>query len=130
MATTASSLATAAWLPRAAGLDEVPVIELAHLSPSQKRAYVISDNRLALDAGWNEGLLALELAELSDAGYDLTLTGFEDAEIAALLADDARAEEVAENKTPMNRTPQTTCRMHLCRRHPAPAMSGPSARIA
>lgn len=80
---------------RKLGLDEVPVIELAHLSPSQKRAYVISDNRLALDAGWNEGLLALELAELSDAGYDLTLTGFEDAEIAALLADDARAEEVA-----------------------------------
>lgn len=80
---------------RKLGLDEVPVIELAHLSPSQKRAYVISDNRLALDAGWNEELLALELAELSDAGYDLTLTGFEDAEIAALLADDARAEEVA-----------------------------------
>jgi len=80
---------------RKLGLDEVPVIELAHLSPSQKRAYVISDNRLALDAGWNGELLALELAELSDAGYDLTLTGFEDAEIAALLADDARAEEVA-----------------------------------
>ena len=80
---------------RKLGLNEVPVIELAHLSPSQKRAYVISDNRLALDAGWNEELLALELAELSDAGYDLTLTGFEDAEIAALLADDARAEEVA-----------------------------------
>ena len=80
---------------RKLGLDEVPVIELAHLSPSQKRAYVISDNRLALDAGWNEELLALELAELSDAGYDLTLTGFEDAEIAALLADDARTEEVA-----------------------------------
>lgn len=75
---------------RKLGLDEVPVIELAHLSPSQKRAYVISDNRLALDAGWNEELLALELADLSDAGYDLTLTGFEDAEIAALLADDAQ----------------------------------------
>lgn len=73
---------------RKLGLDEVPVIELAHLSPSQKRAYVISDNRLALDAGWNEELLALELAELSDAGYDLALTGFEDAEIEALLADE------------------------------------------
>ncbi len=73
---------------RKLGLDEVPVIELAHLSPSQKRAYVISDNRLALDAGWNEELLALELAELSDAGYDLALTGFDDTEIEALLADD------------------------------------------
>ncbi len=70
------------------GLTEVPVIELAHLSPTQKRAYVISDNRLALDAGWDDAMLALELAELSEAGYDLALTGFEDAEIEALLADD------------------------------------------
>jgi DNA modification methylase len=70
------------------GLTEVPVIELAHLSPTQKRAYVISDNRLALDAGWDDAMLALELAELSEAGFDLALTGFEDAEIEALLVDD------------------------------------------
>ena len=70
------------------GLTEVPVIELAQLSPTQKRAYVISDNRLALDAGWDDAMLALELAELSEAGFDLALTGFEDAEIEALLADD------------------------------------------
>jgi hypothetical protein len=56
---------------RKLGLAEVPVIELAHLSPAQKRAYVIADNRLALDAGWDEELLALELAELSEAGFDL-----------------------------------------------------------
>ena len=73
---------------RKLGLPEVPVIELAHLSPTQKRAYVISDNRLALDAGWDEEMLALELTELSEAGYDLALTGFEDGEIEALLADD------------------------------------------
>jgi DNA modification methylase len=72
---------------RKLGLDDVPVIELAHLSPTQKRAYVITDNRLALDAGWDEELLALELAELSEAGYDLELTGFDDGEIEALLAD-------------------------------------------
>ena len=70
---------------RKLGLDEVPVIELAHLTPAQKRAYVIADNRLALNAGWDEEMLALELAELSEAGYDLALTGFEDAEIEALL---------------------------------------------
>ena len=70
------------------GLSEVPVIELAHLSPTQKRAYVISDNRLALDAGWDDAMLALELAELSEAGFDLSLTGFEDDEIEALLADE------------------------------------------
>jgi DNA modification methylase len=71
---------------RKLGLAEVPVIELAHLSAAQKRAYVIADNRLALDAGWDEEMLALELAELTDAGYDLALTGFEDAELRDLLA--------------------------------------------
>jgi hypothetical protein len=78
---------------RKLGLDQVPVIELAHLSPTQKRAYVISDNRLALDAGWNEEMLALEMAELSEAGYDLALTGFEDAEIEALLADEVETDD-------------------------------------
>ena len=80
---------------RKLGLEEVPVIELAHLSPTQKRAYVISDNRLALDAGWDEAMLALELAELSEAGYDLALTGFEDAEFEALLEDEAVPEDEA-----------------------------------
>ncbi len=66
-------------------LLEVPVSELGHLSPAQKRAYVIADNRLALDAGWDEELLSLELAELSEAGYDLTMTGFSNEEIEELL---------------------------------------------
>ena len=66
-------------------LLEVPVIELGHLSPPQKRAYVIADNRLALDAGWDEELLSLELAELSESGYDLTMTGFTNEEIEELL---------------------------------------------
>lgn len=78
---------------RKLGLDEVPVIELSHLSPTQKRAYVISDNRLALDAGWDEELLALELADLSEAGYDLALTGFEDAEIEAIALRDIDGDE-------------------------------------
>ncbi len=66
-------------------LVEVPVIELGYLSPAQKRAYVIADNRLALDAGWDEELLSLELAELSESGYDLTMTGFSNDEIEELL---------------------------------------------
>jgi DNA modification methylase len=81
---------------RKLGLTEVPVIELAHLSPAQKRAYVITDNRLALDAGWNEELLALELAELSEAGYDLALTGFDESEIEALLAGEPAEESDGE----------------------------------
>jgi hypothetical protein len=82
-------------------LAEVPVIELSHLSPAQKRAYVIADNRLALDAGWDDELLALELAELSEAGYDLLLTGFEDDELAQMLADlgDPDAEASDEEST-------------------------------
>ena len=78
---------------RKLGLAEVPVIELGHLSPTQKRAYLIGDNQLALQAGWDEELLALELAELSEAGYDLLLTGFDDAEIERLLADGAAVDE-------------------------------------
>ncbi|WP_037411663.1 site-specific DNA-methyltransferase [Silanimonas lenta] len=70
---------------RRLGLEKVPVIELAHLTPAQKRALVLADNRLALDAGWDEEMLALELTELAEAGYDLGLTGFMDAEIGRLL---------------------------------------------
>ena len=71
------------------GLAEVPVIELAHLSPTQKRAYVIADNRLALDAGWDDKLLALELAELQSEGFNLELTGFTEEEWDDLIADEA-----------------------------------------
>lgn len=72
---------------RKLGLTEVPVIELGHLTTAQKRAYVIADNRLALDAGWDEEMLAVELAELTESGYDLTLTGFSNEEIEGLLVD-------------------------------------------
>ena len=51
---------------RKLGLERVPVIELAHMSEAQKRAYVLADNQLALNAGWDEALLRLELADLSD----------------------------------------------------------------
>ncbi len=69
------------------GLREVPVIVLAHLSDAQRRAYVLADNRLALDAGWDEGMLAAELAALQADGFDLELTGFTDDELADLLDD-------------------------------------------
>ncbi len=78
---------------RRLGLDQVPVIELAHLTTAQKRALIIADNRLALDADWDEEMLALELAELSEGGYALALTGFEDAEIDELLAGATVADE-------------------------------------
>ena len=71
---------------RRLGLSEVPVIELGHLSPNQKRAYIIADNKLALAAGWDEELLHLELGDLASNGYDLSLTGFSDDELEALLS--------------------------------------------
>jgi hypothetical protein len=74
---------------RKLGISEVPVIELAGLTEAQKRAYVIADNKLALNAGWNNELLALEFGDLESLGFDLSLTGFDELEIAAIgsLAD-------------------------------------------
>lgn len=69
---------------RKLGMDKVPVIELAHLSDIQKRALIIADNKLALNAGWNNDMLALEFEELEIEGFDLSLTGFGDEEISAL----------------------------------------------
>ena len=67
-------------------MPEVPVIELAGLSEAQKRAYVIADNKLALNAGWDTELLGLELGSLQELGFDLSLTGFSDDELAGLLS--------------------------------------------
>ena len=75
---------------RKLGLDQVPVIELAHLSAAQKRAYVLADNKLAERAGWDEELLALEVGELAELGVDLSSLGFEAGEIDALLHGGAR----------------------------------------
>ena len=61
---------------RKLGMDTVPVIRLNYLTEAQRRAYVIADNKLALNAGWDEEMLALELGELGELGFDLELTGF------------------------------------------------------
>lgn len=71
---------------RSIGLEEVPCIRLSHLSEAQRRAYVIADNKLALNAGWDEDLLALELKELGEMDFDMRLTGFAGDEIDELLA--------------------------------------------
>lgn len=67
------------------GLAEVPVIVLNHLSAEQRRAYILADNKLALNAGWDEELLRLELGDLQLAEFDLSLIGFSDEELADLL---------------------------------------------
>ena len=72
---------------RKLGLDKVPTIELAHLTPNQRKAYVIADNKLALNAGWDMEMLSLEMGDLDKEGFDLSLIGFDDNELAAILAD-------------------------------------------
>lgn len=66
-------------------LAEVPCIRLSHLTPTQIRALVIADNRLALNAGWDNEMLALEFKDLMDLGFDVALTGFDEDEIKALM---------------------------------------------
>ena len=68
------------------GLEEVPCIKEDFLTEAQKRAYILADNKLALDAGWDEELLASELAELDELGFDLELSGFALDELEELLA--------------------------------------------
>jgi hypothetical protein len=68
------------------GLETVPTIELRHLTPAQRKAYVIADNRLAEDAGWDMDLLRMELGDLRDIGFDLDLTGFDAMEVDKLFA--------------------------------------------
>ena len=67
------------------GIDKVPCIRLGHLTDTQKRAYIIADNKLALNAGWDEELLGIELSDLEGMDFDLGLTGFTADELASLM---------------------------------------------
>jgi len=71
------------------GIETVPTLRLSHLSPAQRRAYVIADNKLALNAGWDRETLAIELQALIDLDFDVELTGFALAETEIIL-DEAR----------------------------------------
>lgn len=66
-------------------LKEVPTIQLGHLNREQQKAYVLAHNKIATEAGWDDELLKIEIQELKDAGFDITKTGFQDAEIEKLI---------------------------------------------
>ena len=70
------------------GITEVPCVFADHLTEAQKKAYIIADNRMAMDAGWDEELLRVEIEALQAADFDPLLTGFDEAELADLFADD------------------------------------------
>ena len=84
-------------------LEHVPVVVLDHLSETQKRAYILADNRISENAGWDEDTLAAELGELQAADWRLDLLGFSEEELAKLLADTepaAEAPAAAEEEIP------------------------------
>lgn len=84
-----------------AGLSEIPCIRLGHLTPSQIRAYVIADNKLALNAGWDDQMLRSELESLQEDGFNMDLTGFSDEELSELLEP-----EVIEGETDQDQVPE------------------------
>jgi ParB-like chromosome segregation protein Spo0J len=89
---------------RSEGLEQVPVVRLDHLTEAQKRAYVLADNKIAEQAGWDREMLAIELGELltllPEEGFDIGLTGFEAAEIDPLIADAADTDPASEDVVP------------------------------
>lgn len=78
---------------KAEGLKKVPCVFADNLSEAQKKAYILADNRMAMDAGWDEELLRAEIESLQEEAYDLTFTGFDDKEFAALFETDAEGTE-------------------------------------
>lgn len=72
---------------REEGIDKVPCVFVDHLTEAQKKAYIIADNRMALDAGWDEELLRVEIEALQAEAFDVSLTGFDEKEITDLFKD-------------------------------------------
>lgn len=115
------------------GLKAVPCIQVTGWTEARKKAYVIADNKLALNAGWDETILGLELAELVDMGFDLQLTGFNPLELGNLLKEvegltdpddipEPPAEPVAKlgGRVGIGKAPD-----HLRRQHPGPRCRTP-----
>lgn len=113
------------------GLPEVPVVVLDHLTDAQRRAYILADNRLAMDAGWDEEILSQELAAIKELDFDVSLTGFTDDELASYL-DDATTSEAgsgdAEEIPEVAKFP-TSCHGDVWICGPHRVMCGDSTRI-
>lgn len=89
---------------RVVGLAEVPCLRLAHLSETQRRAYILADNRIALNSGWDESMLALELTELNIDGFNLESLGFDSEEIDRIINQEGdlfdNQSDIIEDETP------------------------------
>ena len=75
------------------GIKKVPCVFVEHLSEAQKKGYILADNKLALDAGWDDSLLKVEMESLQEMGFDIGMTGFDEMEIANLFETDTEGEE-------------------------------------
>ena len=75
------------------GIKEIPCVFADHLTEAQKKAYIIADNRMAMDAGWDEELLRVEIEALQAEAFDLSLTGFDEKELADLFQEDSEVED-------------------------------------
>lgn len=78
---------------RKLGLKQVPCVKESHLTETQRRAYIIADNKLSLNAGWDEDMLAIELSELQGVDFDLDLLGFDESELASIFEEDKEIKE-------------------------------------
>ncbi|MCK9329443.1 MAG: site-specific DNA-methyltransferase [Candidatus Cloacimonetes bacterium] len=78
---------------QAEGIKEVPCVYVDYLTEAQKKAYILADNRMAMDAGWDEEMLRVELEALQDMAFDLSMTGFDDKELADLFKTDEHVED-------------------------------------
>lgn len=74
------------------GLKKIPCVKESHLTDAQKRAYIIADNKLSINAGWDDELLAVELSDLQGEGIDLSVTGFDEKELADLFEDKSKSD--------------------------------------
>lgn len=74
------------------GLKKIPCVKESHLTKAQKRAYIIADNKLSINAGWDDELLAVELSDLQGEGVDLSITGFDEKELADLFDDKSKSD--------------------------------------
>ena len=88
---------------------EVPTVDLSHLTEAQKKAYIIADNKLALNAGWDEELLKIELESLQELDFDLDILGFDDFEVEQIFGEETRIEmedffEETEQKEKVDKT--------------------------
>lgn len=79
------------------GIDKVPCVFVDYLTDAQKKAYIIADNRMALDADWNEELLKIEIESLKDEDFDLSFTGFDESELLDLFGDDSKGKVEDDN---------------------------------